>query len=58
MEYKINFNVICKVCGKHLKAEQNWRGNILVEPCPKCCDQKTKREEKTEDGRKQASYER
>lgn len=38
MEYKIHFEVICKRCGKHLKAEMNWRHNVLVEPCPNCCE--------------------
>jgi len=36
MKYEFHFEIICKKCGKHLKAETNWRGNVLVEPCEAC----------------------
>jgi hypothetical protein len=36
MKYETHFDIICKKCGKVLKAELNWRGNVLVEPCETC----------------------
>lgn len=45
MKYEIHFQVSCKECGRNLKAEMNWRHNVIVEPCPNCMKPPEERKE-------------